>query len=288
MIEMRLRTRYRSVVITILINIAVWMLAVLWILPFYGIFVVSVLPYRSVIVEGWLRLLNPLDLTFANYLKVLTDATYDLGTGLRNSFIVASLSTFIPVFAAALAAYAFTQFDFRLKALLFTLVLFIMMVPQQLCIVPLYFLYFETGLYNTHLGLILLHSAWGIAWSTFLLRNYFRLLPSSLTEAARVFGAKDWTIFSRIILPLSKPALITALIMQFTWVWNDLFYALVFLVDKNLQVATQKVIAIKGEYVVDWSLLSAGSIITMIVPLIIYIVFNKYYIRGVAGWGVKR
>lgn len=279
--------RYKSIIITILINITVWLLALLWILPFYGIFMVSILPYRSVIVEGWFKLPNPTEITLDNYMEVLFDPTHDLSTGLRNSFIVASLSTFIPVFAAALAAYAFTQFDFRIKAFLFTLILFILMAPQQLCIIPLYILYFKTGLYNTHIGLILLHSAWGIAWSTFLLRNYFRLLPSSLTEAARVFGANDWKIFSRIIIPLSKPALITAFVMQFTWVWNDLFGALVFLVDKNLQVVTQKVISIKGEYWYDWGLLSAGSVISMIVPLIIYIVFNKYYVRGFAAWGVK-
>lgn len=280
--------RFKPKITTIVINLAVWVLALLWILPFYGIFLVSVLPYGKVVVEGWLRIPDFASMTFRNYVEVLINPDHDLATGLRNSFIVASLSTFLPVISAALAAYSFTQFDFRLKSLLFSLLLFIMMVPQQLCVVPLFFLYYRTGLYNTHLGLILLHSAWGIAWSTFLLRNYFKVLPASLTEAARVFGASDWTIFTKIILPLSKPALITALVMQFSWVWNDLFYALVFLVNKDLQVLTQKVIAIKGVYVVDWGLLSAGSVITMMVPLTIYVVFNKYYLRGVAAWGVKR
>ncbi|MEM4663921.1 MAG: carbohydrate ABC transporter permease [Desulfurococcaceae archaeon] len=273
--------------VLVLINIAVWVLALFWILPFYGIFMVSILPYRLVIVEGWMRIPSLNEVTLKNYVEVLLNPEYDLATGLRNSFIIASFSTVIPVLTAALAAYAFTQFDFKLKTFLFTLILFIMMVPQQLCVIPLFFLYYGIGLYNTHLGLILLHSAWGIAWSTFLLRNYFRVFPKSLIEAARVFGADDWTIFAKIILPLSKPALITALVMQFAWVWNDLFYALVFLISKDLQVITQKVTAIKGVYVVDWGLLSAGSVITMSVPLLVYLVFNKYYIRGLAGWGVK-
>lgn len=280
--------RYRSMLTIILINLVVFALAIFWVLPFYGIFLVSVLPYRQVIVEGWFRIPDLSALTLKNYIEVLTNPDHDLATGLRNSFIIAFMSTFIPVFVAALSAYAFTQFNFKLKGFLFALFLFIMMVPQQLCVVPLFFLYYRVGLYNTHLGLILLHSAWGIAWSTFLLRNYFKVMPSSLTEAARVFGASDWVIFTKIILPLSKPALITAFVMQFTWVWNDLFYALVFLSSKDLQVVTQKVIAIKGVYVVDWGLLSAGSVITMMVPLIIYAVFNKYFVRGVAGWGVKR
>ncbi|MEM1913867.1 MAG: carbohydrate ABC transporter permease [Thermofilaceae archaeon] len=273
--------------VLVLINIAVWVLALFWILPFYGIFMVSILPYRLVVVEGWMRIPSLNEVTLKNYVEVLLNPEYDLATGLRNSFIIASFSTVIPVLTAALAAYAFTQFDFKLKTFLFTLILFIMMVPQQLCVIPLFFLYYRIGLYNTHLGLILLHSAWGIAWSTFLLRNYFRVFPKSLIEAARVFGADDWTIFAKIILPLSKPALITALVMQFAWVWNDLFYALVFLISKDLQVITQKVTAIKGVYVVDWGLLSAGSVITMSVPLLVYLIFNKYYIRGLAGWGVK-
>lgn len=280
--------RRRSLATTILINIIVWAIAIFWVLPFYGVFLVSVLPYREVIVEGWLRIPDLSSITLGNYIEVLTSRDHDLATGLKNSFIIASLSTFIPVFAAALSAYAFTQFNFRLKGFLFALFLFIMMVPQQLCVVPLFFLYYRIGLYNTHLGLILLHSAWGIAWSTFLLRNYFKVLPNSLIEAARILGASDWTIFTKIVLPLSKPAIITAFVMQFTWVWNDLFYALVFLSSKDLQVVTQKVVSIKGVYVVDWGLLSAGSVITMMVPLIIYAVFNKYLIRGVAGWGVKR
>ncbi|MEM4061953.1 MAG: carbohydrate ABC transporter permease [Desulfurococcaceae archaeon] len=273
--------------VLVLINIAVWVLALFWILPFYGIFMVSILPYRLVVVEGWMRIPSLNEVTLKNYVEVLLNPEYDLATGLRNSFIIASFSTVIPVLTAALAAYAFTQFDFKLKTFLFTLILFIMMVPQQLSVIPLFFLYYRIGLYNTHLGLILLHSAWGIAWSTFFLRNYFRVFPKSLIEAARVFGADDWTIFAKIILPLSKPALITALVMQFAWVWNDLFYALVFLISKDLQVITQKVTAIKGVYVVDWGLLSAGSVITMSVPLLVYLVFNKYYIRGLAGWGVK-
>ena len=280
--------KYKSKIITILINIAVWILAILWVLPFYGIFMVSIQPYKSVVVKGWIRLPDISELTLNNYVSVLVNPTYDVATGLRNSFIIALSSTFIPIFAAALAAYAFTHFDFRIKPLLFTLILFIMMIPQQLCVVPLYFLYNRIGLYDTLLGLILLHSAWGISWSTFFLRNYFRFLPRSVTEAARVDGASDSTIFFRIVLPLSKPALITVFVMQFTWVWNDLFYALVFLVSKDLLVVTQKVIAIKGTYVVDWGLLSAGSVFSMLPPLILYILFNKYFIKGVAGWGVKR
>ena len=273
---------------TIAINIIVWALAIAWVLPFIGILMVSIMPYREVIVRGWLRIPDLEALTPRNYLEALTNPLYDLATGYRNSIIIASISTLIPLIAAALAAYAFNNFNFRLKALLFGLIIIIMMVPQQLVVVPLFFLYSNIGLYNTIPGIILLHSAWGIAWATFFLRNYFKFIPRSLIEAAKVDGASDFKIFYKVVLPLSLPGLIAAAVLQFTWVWNDLFYALVFLVSRDLQVVTQKVIMIKGEYHIDWGLLAAGSIIAMSMPLILYTVFNKYFMRGVAGWGVKR
>lgn len=272
----------------IIINLATWLLALLWILPIIGILYVSILPYREVVTHGWFRLPSLQDITFDNYIEALTNPLYDLDTGLRNSLIVASLSVIIPVVAAALTAYALVHLEFTFKSLLFTLILFIMMVPQQLCVIPLFFLFKNLGIYNTIQGIILLHSAWGIAWTTFFLRNYFKLMPRSVVEAARIDGAGELTIFFKIILPLATPGLIAAAILQFTWVWNDLFYALVFLASSENQVLTQKVIMLKGEYHVDWGLLSAGSVISMSIPLILYIFFNKYFMRGVAGWGVKR
>lgn len=273
---------------TILINLIVWILALAWTLPYIGIIAISVMPYREVIVKGWFRIPDINSLTLKNYIEALNNPLYDLATGYKNSLIVASISTLIPLIAAALAAYAFSNLDFRLKPLLFGLILAIMMVPQQLTVVPLFFLYRNLRLYNTMQGIILLHSAWGIAWITFFLRNYFKFIPRSLIEAARVDGASDFRIFSKIVLPLSIPGLMAAALLQFTWVWNDLFYALIFLVGRENQVITQKVVMLKGEYHIDWGLLAAGSIISMSMPVILYAVFNKYFMKGVAAWGIKR
>jgi multiple sugar transport system permease protein len=278
----------RKVFKTILINLIVWILALAWTLPYIGIIAISVMPYREVIVRGWFRIPDINSLTLKNYIEALNNPLYDLATGYKNSLIVASISTLIPLIAAALAAYAFSNLDFRLKPLLFGLILVIMMVPQQLTVVPLFFLYRNLRLYNTIQGIILLHSAWGIAWITFFLRNYFKFIPRSLIEAARVDGASDFRIFSKIVLPLSIPGLMAAALLQFTWVWNDLFYALIFLVGRENQVITQKVVMLKGEYHIDWGLLAAGSIISMSMPVILYAVFNKYFMKGVAAWGIKR
>ena len=283
-----IKTTAKKLIKTILINAVIWALALLWVLPFIGLALVSLMPYREVIVRGWLRLPSLDSLPFKNFIEALTNPLYDMATGYRNSVIVASASTILPLISAALAAYAFTYLDFRLKAMLFGLIIVIMMVPQQLVVVPLFFLYNYLRLYNTIPGIVLLHSAWGVAWSTFFLRNYFKFIPKSLVDAARVFGASDFQIFRKVVMPLSIPGIIAATVLQFTWVWNDLFYALTFLVSKENQVLTQKLVMLKGEYHIDWGLLTAGSIITMSMPLILYIAFNKYFMRGVAGWGVRR
>ena len=278
----------RYLIRVVALNIAVWALVLVWALPFVGILMISVMPYQEVITKGWLRIPSLDTLTLKNYIEALTNPLYDLATGFRNSVVVAIVSTLIPLFAAALAAYAFANLDFRLKPLLFALIITLMMIPQQLIIVPLFFLYRSLGIYDTLQGMILLHSAWGIAWATFFLRNYLKFIPRSLIEAARVDGASDFKIFRRIVMPLAVPGLIAAAVLQFTWVWNDLFYALVFLVGKENQLITQKVVMLKGEFHVDWGLLAAGSVVTMSMPLVLYMVFNKYFMRGVAGWGVKR
>lgn len=270
------------------INVLIWIFAILWTLPFVGIIMLSVLPYKTVITHGWLRVHSLDDITLQNYVNALFNPMYDLSTGLKNSVIVASTATFIALFAAALLAYGFVNLPLRYKTFLFMLIIFVMMAPQQVSIVPLFYLYISLGIYDSIPGIILLHSAWGTAWSTFFLRNYFALIPRSLVEAAMVDGASDWRIFLRIILPLAKPGLIAAALLQYTWVWNDLFYALVFLASVQNQVVTQKVVALKGEYHIDWGLLSAGSVLSMLVPLVLYVLFSKYFMRGVAGWGVKR
>ncbi|RFA98100.1 carbohydrate ABC transporter permease [Pyrobaculum aerophilum] len=272
----------------ILFNIVVWAFAAFWVLPFVGVIMLSILPYREVVIQGWLRVPDPESITLKNYLEALFNPVYDLATGLRNSLLVASLATLIALLAASLLAYAFVNLPFRMKTFLFMIIIFIMMAPQQISVVPLFFLYLQLGLYDSLPGIILLHSAWGTAWATFFLRNYFALIPRSLVEAAWVDGARDWQIFRRIVLPLAKPGLIAAALLQYTWVWNDLFYALVFLSSNVNQVITQKVVFLKGEFHVDWGLLSAGSVLSMSIPLVLYVLFNKYFARGVAGWGVKR
>ncbi len=269
----------------LVINIVVWALAILWILPFLGIFMVSMRPFSEVIVKGWWHIIG--HYTLKNYLDAWSNPSSPLKVGFKNSFIVTVPATIIPLFIAALAAYVFARFSFPLRTMLFIMLLVIMAMPQQMTVVPLFFMLNKIGLYDKLEGLILIHSAWGLAWITFFLKNFFDTLPREIEEAARVDGASDAHIFFRIVLPMSLPAIASVAAIQFTWVWSDFFYALVFLVSPQNYVATLQVATMKGQYYVDWGLLAAGSILTMSVPLILYALLQKYYVRGMVGWTVK-
>ena len=267
---------------TIVIHIIAWSVALLWALPFLGVFMAAVRPFKE-IVYGWWRFeeFNP---SFNSFAHALNHPAFPMSEGIVNSFIIAILSTILPVLLASLTAYGFARFSFPLRDYLFIFIVFLMAIPQQMTAMPLYFIMKELGLLNTYLGLILIHSSWGLAWIIFFMRNYFSILPVDVEEAARVDGASHFKIFYRIVLPMAIPALASAAVLQFTWVWSDFFFALIFLYDPSKMVATQRLPLLKGEYHVDWGLLSASSIIVMMVPVLIYALLQKYYIRGMIGW----
>ncbi len=271
----------------LVLNFVAWIVGVLWITPFIGIFMTSIRPFREVVLYGWWAL-SPLTFTLKNYVDALFNPMFSLGKGILSSFIIAIPSTLIPVGIAALTAYGFARFSLPVKKYLFVTILFLMAVPQQMTIIPIFFLLKNLHLLNTYLGLILVHSSWGIPWITFFLRNYFSLLPVELEEAARVDGATDFQVFRKVVLPLALPGLISASVLQFAWVWNDFFFALMLIFDPNKMVVTQMLPRLKGQYQVDWGLLSSGSIIAMLAPLLIYALFNRYYMRGFRGWAMKR
>jgi multiple sugar transport system permease protein len=204
-----------------------------------------------------------------------------------NSLIVTIPSTFIPIAVAALAAYSFARFSFRTKDLLFLTIVILQTIPQQLVIIPVYTLMNNLGLLNTYIGLILLHTAFGLPWQILFLRNFFSTLPVEIEEAARIDGASYFKIFYKIVLPMSLPALASIIALQFVWVWNDFFFALTMIQNPRMRLATQIIPANIGRYEKNWSLLSAASIIVMIIPVAIYAALQKYYVRGITAGAIK-
>nr|MDO8044154.1 carbohydrate ABC transporter permease [Candidatus Baldrarchaeota archaeon] len=270
---------------TIVTHIVAWLIAVIWILPVISIFMVAIRPIREVL-HGWwnFKEFHP---TIENFIKALNHPTTPLSKGLINSLIITFFSTVIPIFVAALAAYGFARFSFPLKTYLFLLIVVIMAMPQQMVAIPLFQIMIKLGLVNKYLGLILVHTAWGLSWIILFLRNFFLTLPVEVEEAARVDGASDFQIFLRIVLPMSLPALLSVVALQFTWVWNDFFFALIILYSSDKLVATQCLAWMKGRYHTPWDTLCAGAVLVMIIPVLIYAILQKYYVKGMVGWVIK-
>lgn len=240
-------------------------------------------------------------LTLENYKNVLTgkeirfkDASgqeiirkgNDLGGAFLNSIAVAVPSTIIPILIAAFAAYGFAWMDFPGRKALFTIVVALLVVPLQIALVPILQDYTRLNLNGTFLAIWLAHTGFGLPLAIYLLFNYISQLPRDLLESAFIDGASHFTIFLRLILPLSVPALASFAIFQFLWVWNDYLVALVFLGDQN-RVITSALAAIVGEKGQDWHLLTAGAFISMMLPLAVFFSLQRYFVRGLLAGSIK-
>ncbi len=262
-----------------------WLIGLIWILPLMGILMTAIRPYREVI-DGWWKF-DSFTPTISNFVNALTHPTASMLEGMVNSLIIAVPATVLPLLIAAIAGYGISRYKFPFRKTLVIAVVFTLALPQQMIAVPIFRLMSDFGLVDTYAALILVHTAWGIPWITFFMRNYFKTLPNDMEEAARIDGATDFQIFYRVVLPNAFPAMASASALQFTWVWSDFFLALILVYSPDKILATQRIPLMRGVYHVDWGLLSAASILVMVVPILIYIFLQRYYVRGMVGWSGK-
>lgn len=243
------------------------------------------------------------DFTLDNYKQVLmgqnieiqkADGTTEVIPGQNmtqaflNSLAVSIPSTLIPILIAAFAAYAFAWMKFPGRRVMFILVVGLLVVPLQIALVPILRDYRALNLNGTFLAIWLAHTGFGLALATYLLFNYIVTLPREILESAFIDGASHFTIFLRLVLPLSVPALASFAIFQFLWVWNDYLVALTFLgVDPNFKVVTQRLADLTGTFGSDWHLLTAGAFVTMILPLIVFFALQRFFVRGMMAGSVK-
>jgi alpha-glucoside transport system permease protein len=212
----------------------------------------------------------------------------DMSQAFLNSLAVAVPSTVIPILIAAYAAYAFAWMRFPGRRIMFIGVVGLLVVPLQIALVPILRDYNRLGLNGTFLAMWLAHTGFGLALATYLLFNYIRGLPRDILESAFIDGASHFTIFNRLILPLSVPALASFAIFQFLWVWNDYLVALVFLgVDPSNKVVTQRLADLTGTFGNDWHLLTSGAFLTMLLPLLVFFSLQRYFVRGLLAGSVK-
>jgi alpha-glucoside transport system permease protein len=284
------------------VRIAVLVIVLIWMIPTAGVLITSFRPEALVDTTGWwTALAHPFDTgqwTLENYRLALD--TGGFASAFLNSLAVAIPATVIPITIAAFAAYAFSWMDFRGRYLMFIAVVGLLVVPLQMALIPVlrlynqgaiignYYVFPDLDLNGTFLGVWLAHTAFGLPLAVYLLRNYIGSLPSSIIESARIDGADHFTIFWRLIIPLSVPALAAFAIFQFLWVWNDLLVAYVFLGGSRetrvLTLALQGLIGREGE---NWHLLTAAAFISMALPLLVFFSLQKYFVRGLTAGAVK-
>jgi multiple sugar transport system permease protein len=273
--------------LTIVIHIVAWIIAAIWIIPFLGVFMASIRPYAE-ISNGWWNF-NPFSLTFEGFIKAQNYlSSISFSRSIINSLIVAVPATFIPILVASLAAYSFARFKFPTRDFLFLVIVLLQTIPQQAVIVPLFNMAKDLHLLNTYISLILVHTAFGLPWIILFLRNFFSTLPVEIEEAAIIDGASHWKVFYKIVLPLSLPALASVIALQFVWVWNDFFFALTLIQAPEMRLSTQVIATMATDrFFLDWNMVSAASLLVMIVPIAIYAALQRYYVRGLVAGAVK-
>ena len=283
----------------------VWVVTVIWTVPTLGLLVTSFKSDEKILNEAWwTSLLNP-DFTLANYKGVMFgDGSASLSTGVLpyfiNSIVITLPATIFPIVIATMAAYALAWIRFRGSDFLFFSIFALQIVPLQMSLIPLLLLF--TG--GAHIGSIPIFPALGIAgefagiWlphtmfalplAIYLLHNFIAGLPRDLMEAAYVDGANHFTVFRRIVLPLSIPGIASIAIFQFLWVWNDLLVALTFASGtEEVAPINSKLASLVGQYGSGYTQLSAGAFITIAVPLIVFFSLQRYFVRGLLAGSVK-
>ncbi len=282
-----------------ILHIVVIGLAVAWMVPTIGLLVSSFRPFSGIATSGWWTFFaNPTTFTLKNYSDVLAQS--NLGQAFFNSFMIAIPATILPVTVGAFAAYAFSWMKFPGRNWIFLALVGLLAVPLQLTFIPILTFYVQQLHWTTSnleatgipglawVPLWLAHTGYGLPFSIYLLANFFRALPSDLFESAEIDGAGTLTVFFRIILPLSVPALASLIIFQFLWVWNDLLVALIYVggapevAPLTLNLANLTTSLGQGS-----NLLTSAAFFSMIVPLIVFLSLQRYFVRGILAGSVK-
>jgi alpha-glucoside transport system permease protein len=266
------------------VHIFLLCVGVLWLIPAVGLFLTSLLSPVDYATEGWWKVLaHPHLATWANYSQVWNNT--DIPHSLLLTFEIAIGGTLLPIVIAASAGYAFAWIDFPGRDWLFVIVIALLVVPLQMGLIPLFKLYNTLGIYDTVIGLILFHTAFGLPFAIFLLRNFFIGIPRDILESARIDGASEIRIFIRLILPLGLPAIASLAIFQFLWTWNDLIVALTF--GQNVQPITVWIFGQLREFGTSIDVIAPASFISLVIPLCVFFAFQRYFVQGLLAGSVK-
>ncbi|MGK7910440.1 MAG: carbohydrate ABC transporter permease [Synechococcus sp.] len=285
-----LKLRLQKLLSRLPLHAAIIVICVVWSLPTTGLLISSFRNEDVLLDSGWWTVFQlPLDFaqfTWENYIQVANSE--GMGQAFLNSLTISIPATVIPIAIATFAAYALAWMNFPGRQVLFAIVIGLLVVPLQMTLIPVLRAYGALGLSGSFLGIWLAHTGYGLPLGIYLMRNYIGALPSELIEAASVDGASHWKIFTRLVVPLSVPAIASFAVFQFLWVWNDLLVALVYLggTDAVAPVTLQlsNIVGSRGQ---DWHLLTAGAFTSMVVPLGVFFSLQRFFVRGILAGSVK-
>jgi alpha-glucoside transport system permease protein len=278
----RIAARIGRAVAKLPLHLFLLFVGVLWLMPTIGLFFTSLLSPTDFASNGWWKIISKPSLaTWADYSNVWHNT--DIPTSLRITAEIAIGGTFLPIIIAALAGYAFAWIDFPGRDWLFVVVIALLVVPLQMALIPVFTLYNKAHLYDTVFGLILFHTAFGLPFAIFLLRNFFIGIPKDILESARIDGASEIRIFVKLILPLGLPAIASLAIFQFLWTWNDLIVSLTF----NVQPITVWISGQLREFGTSIDIIAPASFISLVVPLAVFFAFQRYFVQGLLAGSVK-
>ena len=266
------------------VYIVLTFIGLLWLVPTLGLLVTSLMTPGDISETGWWKVLTKPSLsTWQNYDKLFSNGP--LTHSLWVTAQIALGSTVLPILIGALAAYAFAWLEFPGRDWLFLVVVALLVVPLQMALIPIFSLYNSLGIFDTVLSLILFHTAFGLPFAIFLLRNFFIGIPKDILESARIDGASEIRIFVRLILPLGLPAIASLAIFQFLWTWNDLIVALTF--ARDTQPITVAIFNQLSEFGSNIEIIAPAAFVSLALPLAVFLAFQRYFVQGMLAGSVK-
>lgn len=261
------------------------LVALFWLMPTIGLLLSSLRGAEDIAATGWWKVFTvPSELTFDNYQRLLDNST--ITDSLFSTVMITVPSTFLVVVIGSLAGYAFAWMEFPGRDWWFLLVVGLLVVPVQVALIPVSELFGTIGIFETTFGVVMFHTAFGLPFAIFLLRNFFAEIPRELLEAARLDGAGEIRLFTRVVMPLGGPAIASLGIFQFLWVWNDMLVALIFADSESppITVALQQQVRQFGNNI---DVLAPGAFVSMVIPLAVFFAFQRQFVSGVMAGAVK-
>ena len=283
-VEESLATRIIRVAGKAPVHFLLVLVGLLWLVPTLGLFLTSLFLPTDINSLGWWEIFSKPSLaTFQNYQDVWDNPA--IHSAFFTTIWISLGGTILPIVVAALAGYAFAWLDFPGRDWLFVLVIALLVVPLQMALIPMFRLYSDLGIFDTVLSLVLFHTAFGLPFAIFLLRNFFIGIPKELLEAARIDGASEIRIFLRLILPLGLPAIASLAIFQFLWTWNDLLVALS--LARETQPLTVAIFSQLRQFGNNLEVIAPASFLSLVVPLAVFFAFQRYFVQGLLAGSVK-